>query len=157
MAIGMDTGAYCGMYTVDYPRFAVLGTATEEQRRVHEAVKYVNRKIADALRPGITCAELHRIAVEACRDVDVELDEMHKRPGFRMGHGQGILFTEPPSIAEDDHTVLEAGVVLSTEPGVSGGEQRGNVEYLWEDVQLVTEDGHEQLTLETDALREIPF
>src|SRR5439155_26755831 len=111
----------------------------------------------EALRPGITCSELHRIAVEACTEADVEPDRMHKRPGFRMGHGQGILFTEPPSIADDDHTVLEAGVVLSTEPGVSGGAARGNVEYLWEDVHVVTEDGHEQLTLETDELRENPF
>jgi Xaa-Pro aminopeptidase len=156
MVIGMDTGAYYGVYTVDYPRFAVLGKATAEQKRVHEAVKYVSRKMAEALRPGVTCAEIHRVGVEACKDVDVELDEMHKRQGFRMGHGQGMLFTEPPSISEDDHTVLDPGMVLSTEPGVSGGKQRGNVEYLWEDVHVVTEDGHEQLTLEIDELREIP-
>ena len=157
MIIGMDAGAYYGMYTVDYPRFAVLGKPTAEQERVHEAVKYVSRKMAEALRPGLSCAEIHRVGAEACKDVDVELDDMHKRPGFRMGHGQGMLFTEPPSISEDDQTVLEPGMVLSTEPGLSGGKQRDKVEYLWEDVHVVTEDGHEQLTLETDELREIPF
>ena len=71
----------------------------------------------------------------------------------RMGHGQGMLFTEPPSVAAADHTVLEVGTVLSTEPSVRSGE----VSFLWEDVHVVTEDGHEQLTLETDELREIPF
>ena len=157
MIIGMDTGAYYGMYTVDYPRFAVLGKATEEQKRVHEAVKHVNRRMAEALRPGITCSELHAIALAACREADVEPDEGHKQPGTRMGHGQGMCLTEPPSITEDDHTPLEAGVVISTEPGVSGGAARGNVEYLWEDVHVVTADGHEQLTLERDDLREIPF
>jgi Xaa-Pro aminopeptidase len=157
MVIGMDTGAFYGMYTVDYPRFAVLGRATDEQRRVHEAVKYVNKKMAEALRPGVTCAELHALALRACKEADVEPDEGHKLPGTRMGHGQGMCLTEPPSITEDDHTPLEAGVVISTEPGVSGGAARGNVEYLWEDVHVVTADGHEQLTLETDELREIPF
>ena len=156
MVIGMDTGAYCRMYTVDYPRFAVLGKATDEQKRVHEAVKYVNSKMADALGPGVTCSEIHRVGVEACKDVDVEVDEMHKKPGARAGHGQGMLFTEPPSITASDHTVLEVGMVLSTEPGITGGASRGDVHFLWEDTHAVTENGHEQITLETDELREIP-
>jgi Xaa-Pro aminopeptidase len=64
-----------------------------------------------------------------------------------------MLLTEPPSITPSDHTVLEAGMVLSTEPRV----RSGPLEFQWEDTHLVTEDGHEQLTLETDELREIPF
>ena len=157
MVIGMDCGAWYRMYTVDYPRFAVLGKATDEQRRVHEAVKYVNRQMADAIRPGLRCSELYWVGANAVKDVDVELDKYHKRPEFRMGHGQGMGVTEPPSVVSTDDTVLEAGMTLSTEPGVSGGAARGDVEYLWEDTHVVTEDGHEQLTLETDELREIPF
>ena len=157
MVIGMDCGAWYRMYTVDYPRFAVLGSATAEQRRVHEAVKYVNRQMADAIRPGLRCSELYRVGANAVRDVDVELDQYHQKPEFRMGHGQGMSVTEPPSVVGDDDTVLEVGMTLSTEPGVSGGRGRGGVEYLWEDTHVVTADGHEQLTLETDELREIPF
>ena len=52
-----------------------------------------------------------------------------------------------------DHTALEVGTVISTEPGVGDGTQQ----LLWEDVHVVTEDGHEQLTLETDELMEVPF
>jgi Xaa-Pro aminopeptidase len=157
MVIGMDCGAWYRMYTVDYPRFAVLGKATDEQRRVHEAAKYVSRQMADAIRPGLRCSELYWVGANAVNDVDVELDRHHKRPEFRMGHGQGMGVTEPPSIVSGDETVLETGMTLSTEPGVSGGAARGNVEYLWEDTHVVTDDGHEQLTLETDELREIPF
>jgi hypothetical protein len=43
--------------------------------------------------------------------------------------------------------------VISTEPGVGDG----NLSLLWEDVHVITEDGHEQLTLESDELMEIPF
>ena len=44
-------------------------------------------------------------------------------------------------------------MVISTEPGL----RMGDVHYLWEDVHVIAEDGHEQLTLETPELREIPF
>lgn len=56
-------------------------------------------------------------------------------------------------IGTDDHTVLEAGMVISTEPGV----RSGPVQFLWEDVHVITETGHEQLTLETNELRELSF
>ena len=152
--IGLDTGAYVHQYTVDYPRFAALGGATEEQRRLHEAVKRVNKKMADALRPGVTCSEIHAVgvrAIEAETGLDRPNPEVLARS--RMGHGQGMLLTEPPSITPLDLTVLEAGMVISTEPKVSFGP----LEFLWEDTHVVTEHGHEQLTLETDELREIPF
>ena len=154
MTIGMDTGAYFGMYTVDYPRFAVLGQATDEHRRIHDGARAVSNAMADALRPGVTCAEIHAVAVRTIEDLGLAADEEEKLTGgSRFGHGQGILVTEPPSITPLDHTVLEAGVVLSTEPGV----RAGDVTFLWEDTHVVTEDGHEQLTLETSELREIPF
>ena len=44
-------------------------------------------------------------------------------------------------------------MVLSTEPGI----RLDGVYFLWEDVHVITEDSHEQLTLETDELREIAF
>ena len=127
---------------------ATLGTATDEQRKAHEAVLEVNAKMAEALRPGITCSELYRIGTEA---VEAGAGDLKRFGPPRMGHGQGMLVTEPPSISPDDHTALEAGVVLSTEPGVSVG----GVQLLWEDVHVITEDGHEQLTLESSELREI--
>ena len=113
----------------------------------------MNSKMAEALRPGVRCSEIHQLAARAIEDAGVEVDSPKRIESGRMGHGQGILITEPPSIAPDDHTVLEAGMVISTEPGV----RLGPVQFLWEDVHVITEEGHEQLTLETDELREIPF
>ena len=155
MVLAVDSGAYVGMYTVDYPRMAVLGVATDEQKRVHRGVLEVNRRMAEALRPGITCAQLHTVAVKAIEDMGLVVDDPARLRGARMGHGQGMLFTEPPSVNPEDHTVLEPGVVISTEPGVKS--RTSDVGFLWEDVHVVTEDGHEQLTLETDELREVPF
>ena len=69
--------------------------------------------------------------------------------GGRMGHGQGMMITEPPSISALDDTVIEPGFTLSTEPGFGDGL------HIWEDVHLITDDGHEQLSTETEELREI--
>jgi Xaa-Pro aminopeptidase len=151
--LAVDTGAYVWMYTVDYPRMATLGASTELQRRAHRAVRDVNQQMADALRPGVRCSELHRLAVQAIEKAGATVDEPAKLSRGRMGHGQGMLVTEPPSITPADHTVLEPGMVISTEPGL----RMGDVHYLWEDVHVITEEGHEQLTLETPELREIPF
>ena len=153
--LAVDTGAYVGMYTVDYARMAVLGKATNEQRRVHAAALQVNQKMMDALRPGIRCSELYALGLRAIEEagVTVDINGPERTRGARMGHGQGMLLTEPPSIAAGDDTVLEPGMVISTEPGV----RSGDVQFLWEDVHMITEDGHEQFTLETSELREIPF
>lgn len=151
--LAVDAGAYYGMYTVDYARMAALGKTTDLQKRVHEAVLEVNRAMAGALRPGVRCSELHRLGLEAIERTGFESNSPAKLRGGRLGHGQGMLITEPPSIAADDDTVLEAGTVISTEPTV----RSGDVQFQWEDVHVVTEDGHEQLTLETYELREILF
>lgn len=141
----VDAGAYVRTYTIDYPRHAILGRATEDHLREHEVLLNANQAMIDALRPGIKCSELHRIGANV-----LESNGFQVEPIGRMGHGQGIQLTEPPSIAPDDDTVIEEGVVISTEPVASE-------QLLWEDVHVVTADGSEQLTLETTELREIPF
>ena len=152
--LGIDAGAFVGMYTVDYPRMVSLGPATDAQKRLYALLLEANQKMADALRPGITTSALHRVAVKFIEDSGLTADDPQKlRGGSRFGHGQGMQFTEPPSITPSDHTTLEAGMVISTEPGVGDG----NLSLLWEDVHVITEDGHEQLTLESDELMEIPF
>ena len=151
--LAVDTGAYVGMYTIDYPRMATLGPATAAQRRAHAAVLEVTRRMADALRPGLRCSELHRLALAAIAEVGGVIDHPERIPGGRFGHGQGMLLTEPPSVNPRDHTALVPGMVLSTEPGF----RLEGVPMLWEDTHVITETGHLQLTTEPSDLREIPF
>ncbi len=54
----------------------------------------------------------------------------------RIRLGTGVTNVNPR-----DHTVLEPGMVLSTEPGI----RLDGVYCLWEDVHVITEEGHEQL------------
>ncbi len=141
----IDAGAYVRNYTIDYARFATLGPASSEQIRGHSVLLEANRRMTEALRPGLTCAELHEIGAEVIEESGFEV-----APVGRMGHGQGIQLTEPPSVSPDDQTVLEEGMIISTEPEVG-------LNLLWEDVHVITADGSEQLTLEPVDLVEIPF
>lgn len=141
----IDTGAYVRNYTIDYARFATLGPANSEQIRGHSVLLEANRRMTEALRPGLTCAELHEIGAEVIEESGFEV-----APVGRMGHGQGIQLTEPPSVSPDDQTVLEEGMIISTEPEVG-------LNLLWEDVHVITGDGSEQLTLEPVDLVEIAF
>ncbi len=141
----VDAGAYVRYHTIDYARFATLGPASDAARRGHAVLQEANARMIEALRPGVRCSEVHAIAVEVVTGAGYEIV-----PTGRMGHGQGICFTEPPSISPDDHTVLEEGMVISTEPEVE-------IDMLWEDVHVITRDGADKLTLEPPDLYEIPF
>ena len=150
--IGVDTGARVGMYTIDYTRWGVFGPATDGLRRMYDALLEVNRTMAAALGPGVRCSEIYRIGIEAIEKACSDGNGLERFGPSRLGHGQGMLITEPPSIHPDDHTPLEPGVVLSTEPRLTAE----GIRMLWEDVYVISEDGSEQITRESDVLREIP-
>ena len=141
----VDAGAYVRFHTIDYARLATLGPASDAVRRGHEVLLEANARMIEALRPGARCSDVHRVGAGIITGAGYELV-----PTGRMGHGQGICLTEPPSISPDDHTVLEEGMVISTEPEVA-------IDMLWEDVHVITGDGSDQLTHEPTDLCEIPF
>ncbi len=149
--VGVDTGARVGMYTIDYTRWGVLGTVTDALRRLYDALLEVNRTMSAALGPGVTCSEIYRAGNDAIDRVCSQTEGLERFGPSRMGHGQGMLITEPPSIHPDDHTPLAPGMVLSTEPGLAAE----GVQMLWEDVFVITDVGSEQITAESDELREI--
>lgn len=149
--VGVDTGARVCMYTIDYTRWGVLGTATDALRRLYDALLEVNRSMAAALGPGVPCSEVYRVGTDAIETACSQTEGLERFGPSRMGHGQGLLITEPPSIHPDDHTPLAPGMVISTEPGLSAS----GVQMLWEDVFVITEKGSVQITAENDELREI--
>lgn len=91
------------------------------------------------LKPGTPCA-----------DIDASVNHFLAKEGFvaeqrlhRIGHGFGLGNHEGPWIAEGSHHVLQAGMVVSIEPGIYVQEVGG---YRHSDTILVTRDGYEMLT-----------
>jgi Xaa-Pro aminopeptidase len=61
----------------------------------------------------------------------------------RMGHGLGMLLTEWPSVHPEDENTLEAGVVMTLEPGMTFAPGR---QLVHEENIVITQDGAEYLT-----------
>jgi len=109
-----DMGAMINDYWADFSRAGVVGGPTEEQKNYQKIVTETTAEGVAAIKPGVPGARV----VEACeegmrkRNMDISFS------AGRIGHGLGLLFTEPPSIAKWDPIVLQEGMVLSVEPGL---------------------------------------
>jgi Xaa-Pro aminopeptidase len=145
----MDSGCKFNGYVSDFSRMAAIGTPSDRQKKVYERVDIITRKTVEAIRPGITAAELSRLSsIEfekaGFKDFwgDGDCSSTASNKAHRIGHGIGMAYTEMPHIAMYDHTVLKPGMTITIEPTVVTHYGHFNIE---EDV-LVTEDGYEVLS-----------
>jgi Xaa-Pro aminopeptidase len=102
-----------------------------------------------AIRPGITGRELYDATCdlfEAAGWATQRTTGAESVPdGFQhsLGHGVGLEVHEAPPVGLAGHDPLVPGDVVAIEPGLTDS-QVGTV--IFEDLVLVTEDGHEVLT-----------
>ncbi len=143
--LGLDGGCYVHQYTCDTERIATVGPPSNEQVKLHKFVSDTSRKMIEAFRPGVKISEVAAMCWNEYKRVGLPINE-----AGRAGHGQGMLFTEPPSVSLRDETVLTPGMVVSAEPGLIT--EHGT--FIWEDLVVITEKGNEVLSgSETDEFR----
>jgi len=134
----IDYGAvYCGYHSDETCTFAV-GYKDKKQEEAYSLVKTAHDRALEAVKAGIPCVEIDRIAREC-----IEAGKLGMYFTHGTGHGVGLDVHEAPRIASNSEMVLEAGMVLTVEPAVY-------IPDLWgvriEDMILVKEDGCEVLT-----------
>lgn len=145
--IWIDGGCNYGGYWSDFCRIASVGPPSEKQRKMYETTIKLTEKCIDLVKPGVTASEITRVCDSELKKRGLELTFK----AGRIGHGIGLMLTEPPHIASYDKTILEPGMVITIEPGfvtdygVFQAEQ--NI--------LVTADGHEILSTASTELRKI--
>lgn len=108
----IDMGAVYDGYWSDFCRSGVVGGPSARQSRLQEAMYRVTSRGVATVRPGVTVADV-------ARAVDQELERQGLAASGsigRIGHGIGLMSTEPPHVAVYDKTVLEAGMVITIEP-----------------------------------------
>ena len=136
--ITMDYGAKVGGYCSDMTRTVALGEPSAEMRRVYDTVLHAQEACEEALAAGKYCFDIDRIA----RDY-IDAQGYAGRFGHGLGHAVGIDIHENPRLSMTCHDILQAGVVMTVEPGVYlpgvGGVRIENT-------CLVTENGCEALT-----------
>lgn len=136
-------GAWGGYYS-DQTRMFSIGQPHAEHLAMYQAALQVHGAVLDAVHPGVSGAELYRIALEAAAATpfgDYFLGERHK-VGF-VGHGVGLELDEEPFLAPGYRKPLEAGMVFALEPKFI---REGVVVVGVEDTLLVTANGYERLT-----------
>jgi Xaa-Pro dipeptidase len=148
----IDTGCEYDHYYCDFDRHFSFGEATSQTKRAYDVLYRSTEAGLAAVEPGRTMSDVYQAMWRV-------LDKF----GFasnsgigRMGHGMGLAMPEPPSIKPDDHTVIEAGMILNLEPSLAyvareDGQRRIMVH---EENIAVTPDGYELLTRR--APQEIP-
>jgi len=134
----LDYGAIVDGYCSDMTRTICTGTPTAEQQRMLDVVTAAQRAGVEQVRAGATGVEVDR----ACRDV---IGEAGWADAFShgTGHGVGLEIHEDPRVTFSSTATLDAGHVVTVEPGVYLPEQGG---VRVEDTLVVTADGCRPLT-----------
>jgi len=143
----LDFGATVDGYCSDITRTVVLGTPSPRQREIHARVLEAQEAALAAIWPERTAADVDRAA-----RASLEAAGLGDRFGHSVSHGIGLEVHEGPRLYRKSKDTLEAGNVVTVEPGVYlAGEGGVRVE---EDV-VVVEAGHRVLTSSSTALREL--
>jgi len=134
----VDMGANVAGYSSDMTRTHAVGKLGPKVRRMYRAVLESQLAAVDAVKPGVSCTNVDRTAREVLRGFGLEKLFVHS-----TGHGLGLEIHERPRVGRKERTKLEAGMVITIEPGVY---QEGIGGVRIEDTVVVTPHGCEVLT-----------
>jgi Xaa-Pro dipeptidase len=133
-----DFGTTVRGYASDITRTFVVGTPSDDVRRVYEAVRGANEAGRLTAKPGATAQDVDRAARQVINAAGFGPQFTH-----RTGHGLGLAVHEQPGINEGNTQVLAPGMVFTIEPGIYLPGQFG---VRIEDNMVITPNGAESLT-----------
>ena len=127
----IDVGALVNGYHSDMTRSYVIGEMNGEQIHAYEAVREAQAAGVALARPGVATRDVDAM----CRKVlhQAGLEEMFNHG---TGHGVGLLIHEDPYLNSSSPAILQAGDVVTIEPGVY---RRGFGGLRVEDLIVITE------------------
>jgi Xaa-Pro aminopeptidase len=111
--VKLDFGAYYHGYCSDLTRTVFLGKPTEKHRQIYDIVLEAQLKALSILKPGMTGKE----GDAAAREV-IQKAGFGNNFGHGTGHGLGMEIHEAPRLSLLSETILEAGMVVTVEPGI---------------------------------------
>ena len=133
-----DMGAQVDGYCSDCTRTFATGELSDEAREAYELVLAAQLAGLDAVRAGVSGVDADEAARAVIRD-----GGHGDHFGHGLGHGVGLEIHEAPRLAQSSDDVLEAGEVVTVEPGVY---IPGKFGIRIEDLVVVTEDGYRNLS-----------
>ncbi|QEQ98092.1 Xaa-Pro aminopeptidase [Neptunomonas concharum] len=164
----IDAGCEWDYYAGDITRtFPVSGKFSDDQKALYELVLKAQLACLDAIRPGLLWEESHDLSVRIITEGLVALGILEGNVGelieqgaykafymHRLGHWLGMDVHDVGDYkVANEWRPLEAGMVMTVEPGIYIAADNQNVEPRWrgigiriEDDVLITEDGNKVLT-----------
>ena len=136
--IVLDFGAVVNGYRSDMTRSHVAGSALPWQQRMYDTVARAQKAALQLLRPGVSGRTLNEAASAV-----LQASEFAEHAGPGLGHGVGLILHEQPFMNTACGTVLQAGEVVTIEPGLY---IRGQGGLRIEDDALLLQSGHEILS-----------
>jgi Xaa-Pro aminopeptidase len=133
-----DMGAKLDGYCSDGTRTFATGEPGERAREVYEVVREAQEEAVRAVRAGVGGEALDGVARER-----IAAAGHGERFGHGLGHGVGLEIHEAPRVSPRSEDVLEAGEVVTIEPGVY---LPGELGVRIEDLVAVEEDGWRNLS-----------
>ena len=109
----LDLGAVLAHYCSDMTRTVFIGRAPERIRRWYSAVQDAQEVAVAAVKAGVTCAAVDAAARDVLAKSRLDGYFVHS-----TGHGLGLEVHEDPRVARAQTIRLEAGNVITIEPGV---------------------------------------
>ena len=140
----MDFGARALGYCSDMTRTVFLGEPNTKMRDAYATLRMANEQVEAAIKPGVTGAAMHQMAEDV-----LAAGGFGGKMGHGLGHGVGIDIHEEPVLSLRNKKALEAGNVVTVEPGIY---LEGEFGMRLEDFGVVTEDGYEVFTQSTHEM-----
>ncbi len=106
----IDWGAIYEGYCSDNTRTMVY---TEPQQEIWDIVAEAHDKAIKAIKPGIKCCEVDKVARDIISDYGYGDKFIHS-----TGHSLGLDIHETPGFSLHDETIVEEGMVITVEPGI---------------------------------------
>jgi Xaa-Pro aminopeptidase len=145
--IVLDFGGLMDGYGSDTTRTVSVGEPSAQVREVHDIVRRAQQAAFEAVRPGVPCEEIDRVARHVITEAGYGEQFIH-----RTGHGIGVTTHEPPYMVEGEDQPLVPGMCFSIEPGIY---LAGRFGVRIEDIVTVTEDGGRRLNNTSHELRTV--
>ena len=142
--VWMDGGCAVDGYWSDFDRSGVVGGPSPAQSELQREVHEITHMGVQMMRPGVGVAEIASRCNEAIKALNFPVTSDISGRAARVGHGLGMVVTELPSLNEEDPAILEAGMIVTIEPGVATDYGTFHIE---ENV-LVTASGPQVLSAE---------
>ena len=134
----IDFGALVDGYCSDCTRTVATGELDAEASEIYALVQRAQQAGLDAVRAGPSGRD-----VDAAARQVIEEAGHGEEFGHGLGHGVGLEVHEAPRLAKSDDSALQAGNVVTVEPGVY---LSGRLGVRIEDLVVVTDDGAEILS-----------